>query len=1101
LRVVREKLAKPLRSLCVSVLESDEESSRQLEESITGIVNYLASTSEKKLLAEIERLSERRETLRQEQEELRARLLDAVSAEYEEIEILGETITPSDAARKVVELSGVENWIPGPLPEEAEIPLSPAEVEELYSLNAEITPDDEKLLDSKLPDLDPFPAQKEFAALYDEMAELERTPLKTGAEFWLHEDQDPEALYQLLEMMTRAAEILEQAEGAEFLDQDEEWVHECLEAGREGGKRAESWRELVELIDECSGEVSEREPLTLEHGPGIESEQPPEDLIETCKAIVKHLESGKELTKFKLLRNSKWSDLIRSSKVDAGAPTEPAHFRAILHHLEIGTLRDRLAQRWDRQIAPVGAPAFADLGPSPEKEVRRYARGVTLALDWHPQVWSSCEAKLEEVGLDWSRLSRKTVGRRSGKTELQRTREVVADHLESLIESRNRFLQWNSLAKKKAAWLALLEPFSRKDGIYSLIKQLRAGIRKGNYDTYTTARDRLEELTRLRPSFERRRELIHRLETVAPEWADAVRGRREPHDGARAPGNIEKAWRYRQWEQRLTRLSKVNLDQLQEKLDSVTEELFEVTADQVEGLSWLSQLRRTGLQQQQALNGWLGLHKKIGKGTGKHVGRLKEEAKRTLVECRSAVPVWIMALSRVVECFDLATTRFDVVIIDEASQSDVLGLVAFALGKEVVVVGDHEQVSPYAVGQRGDRIHALIDEILREIPNKHLYDGKTSVYDLARQSFGATIRLLEHFRCVPDIIQFSNQLCYGGEIRALREASSSQVRPHLVAHRVENGRESNGINRNEALEIASIVSAICRLDEYDNCTIGVICLVGTDQALYIDSVLRRRLSVSEYKKRRILCGNASQFQGDERDIILLSIVSSPSEGPLVLRQREDAKKVFNVAASRARDQLWVVHSLDPPRDLKHGDLRLRLISHAENPEALRPRPIEEKKKFNSDLEKQIFLGLRDGGYRINHRYQVGEYTIDLVVEGERGNRVAIQCDGDRSQTTEALTEEMSRQLTLQRLGWEFIRVRGTEFFRSPEKLTKKLTRRLAELEIRPIAPESKTEAGETDTLASKVLKRAEMIRSRWTDIPTVSSIRRKIAARSEKSPS
>ena len=90
----------------------------------------------------------------------------------------------------------------------------------------------------------------------------------------------------------------------------------------------------------------------------------------------------------------------------------------------------------------------------------------------------------------------------------------------------------------------------------------------------------------------------------------------------------------------------------------------------------------------------------------------------------------------------------------------------------------------------------------------------------------------------------------------------------------------------------------------------MICLLGTDQALYIDSVLRRRLSVSEYQKRRILCGNASQFQGDERDIILLSIVSSSSEGPLVLRQREDAKKVFNVAASRARDQLWVVQGDD-----------------------------------------------------------------------------------------------------------------------------------------------------------------------------------------------
>jgi superfamily I DNA and/or RNA helicase len=73
--------------------------------------------------------------------------------------------------------------------------------------------------------------------------------------------------------------------------------------------------------------------------------------------------------------------------------------------------------------------------------------------------------------------------------------------------------------------------------------------------------------------------------------------------------------------------------------------------------------------QQQALNGWLALQKKMGKGTGKHVGRLREEAKKTLAECRQAVPVWIMPLSRVIESFDVSTTRFDVVIIDEASPS------------------------------------------------------------------------------------------------------------------------------------------------------------------------------------------------------------------------------------------------------------------------------------------------------------------------------------------------------------------------------------------------------------------------------------------------
>ena len=73
-----------------------------------------------------------------------------------------------------------------------------------------------------------------------------------------------------------------------------------------------------------------------------------------------------------------------------------------------------------------------------------------------------------------------------------------------------------------------------------------------------------------------------------------------------------------------------------------------------------------------------------------------------------------------------------------------MALVALYLGASVVVVGDHEQVSPSAVGQEIAVVQNLIDQFLQGIPNAHLYDGQTSVYDLARQSFGGTILSLIH---------------------------------------------------------------------------------------------------------------------------------------------------------------------------------------------------------------------------------------------------------------------------------------------------------------------------------------------------------------------
>jgi hypothetical protein len=121
---------------------------------------------------------------------------------------------------------------------------------------------------------------------------------------------------------------------------------------------------------------------------------------------------------------------------------------------------------------------------------------------------------------------------------------------------------------------------------------------------------------------------------------------------------------------------------------------------------------------------------------------------------------------------------------------------------------------------------------------------------------------------------------------------------------------------------------------------------------------------------------------------------------------------------------------------------------------------------------------------------VGEYVLDLVVEGANGRRAASQCDGDRAFDPEVLAEEMDRQITLERLGWDFLRVRGSEFYRAPELTLKKLERRLAELELRPLRPDETATPPSTghEPLDAKVRKRAEQIRTRWKDVPTVSSV-------------
>jgi superfamily I DNA and/or RNA helicase/very-short-patch-repair endonuclease len=372
-----------------------------------------------------------------------------------------------------------------------------------------------------------------------------------------------------------------------------------------------------------------------------------------------------------------------------------------------------------------------------------------------------------------------------------------------------------------------------------------------------------------------------------------------------------------------------------------------------------------------------------------------------------------MPISIMAESFDPSTTRFDVVIVDEASQADLNALIPLYLAKQVIVVGDHEQVTPLGVGRAQAALENLRKSMLQDIPNSHLFDNMSSIYDIGRQSFGDAIRLVEHFRCVPEIIAFSNQLSYEGKIRPLRESNSTDIKPACVSCRVEGTREINNTNKAEARRIIDTIKAMVRHPRYSGKSIGIISLLGDAQAFLIQSLLLKEISGVEIEKRRIRAGISGEFQGDERDIIFLSMVDSSATESLLRTTGEGAyeliKKRYNVAASRARDQMWVMHSFDPDQQLNIGDLRLRLLQHVRDPFATIRAFNEESGKTESPLEREILNRIIAAGYRVKPQWQVGHFRIDMIVEGG-GKRLAIECDGDRyHRATRLAIREGSRQ--------------------------------------------------------------------------------------------
>jgi very-short-patch-repair endonuclease len=1080
LRMVRHHIVPELRPLCVSVLESDLDSRKQLESAVGSIAERLSRADASSLNTQAKKLETQRLELLKKLQEVRNQLTEARGDEYRDIAIGGRAWAPAEAARKVAQEKEAHNWIPGPVAAVAPLPLSASELADLYRTSTSLSREDENELSGNLPELHDLPAPEEFDASISEQNRYSAEDLSLRSDLWDSRASQATAA----EIQALSADLVQTVEP---LSGKERWKLAAVYAGKYGDTYRQPWDQLVSFVRLVHREAANAQESLVKYGPQLANDLALEEKEHIAREIFTHLEIGGKIGSFTLFTHKVWSQFLEQTTVNSERPRLPEHFLALRQLCRLKSMRKDLATRWDRQAAPLGAPSSSEMGEEVEKTLMQFCDAIDDCLNWHERSWLPLQKQLVDVGFHWDKFLSEQPAVVGSDGELRRIGIAVTGPLLSILDSRYKKLKLLQLAEERRDLKGRLKLAARLTKSSKVIAQLLKAVGDEDSSAYREAHERLLELKSRQADLDLRRTLLAKLETAAPAWAGAIRNRTGVHGRGEPPRSPGSAWTWRQLNDELDRRAKVSLETLQTKGEKLREQLRRVTVELIDNRAWSAQARRTTPRQRQALVGWLDTIRRIGKGHGVRVALLRSEAARKMSECRSAVPVWVMPLSRAVENFDSRTTRFDVVIIDEASQSDVMALVALYLGKTVLVVGDHEQVSPSAVGQDLGIIQNLIFQFLPGIPNADLYDGQISIYDLARQSFGGTTCLVEHFRCVPEIIQFSNVISYDSRIRPLRDASRVHLRPHTVAHRVSGSTRDGKINRQEALTVASLLSAAMEQPEYSKndaaqpLSFGVVSLVGDEQAIEIDSLLRSHISPDKYELHRLLCGNAAQFQGDERDVIFISLVDTAQRGPLSLRDQELFKQRFNVAASRARDQMWIVHSLTPDQDLKADDLRRQLIEHAQDPSRLM-RALEEKEtRTQSPFEREVMKRLLAAGYQVFPQWRVGAFRIDLVVEGA-GKRLAIECDGDRYQPLEKLSEDMHRQSILERMGWVFTRIRSTEFLRNPDRAMKPVFEKLELLEI--YASGTKAVAAnksQTSTnLVDRVIRRAEELRSAWT---------------------
>ena len=1084
LRVLRQKVVEPLQPLCISVLQNDKQSQEELQQSVRQISVRLAQDHQV-MEREAERIKRERERIMTGLSEARRQLLEARMDEIRGISLGGKETRPIEAAKRVKRGVGSEDWIPGPVNPGAGQPLSPAEVVALYHTNARVSLHDERELNASRPEVATLPTPKAFRELMEEITALSAQNLRYREELW-NGTAGPENSAEFDGMLSRATKAIE------FLRDGAPWQLEAVQAGRDGEAARQVWDSLIGLIENSWREVQQCHALVMAHGPQVDDQRQPRELMPIVDEIILHLESGRSFGRWTKLTKPDCHQFIGTVRIGNRPPSlkQPAQFRAVRALLRLQIIREELTERWARQLSSNGGPPAAELTDQPEKVAHDFVPTIQNCLDWHQTTWLVVEGDFERLGFKWRNYLESTPPETGANAELRRLRQAVAGELETILKARAGWLREKHLESVWAAWLATIPESDQPEA--AATQQLRRSLREASPTDYQQAYEELIRLKHLEPDLESRRDLLARLQDSAPAWASAVANRHPVHAKPEPPGDPALAWEWRQFHEELERRAKISLDELQQRIEQLNNELMAVTAQLVEKLTWASLIRQTSPEQQHALKSYALTRNKLSKtGTGVRDVELRAAARKELTVAKAAVPVWIMPLNEVADSFDPRTTRFDVVIIDEASQCDPTAMFALYLGHQAVIVGDDEQVTPLAVGVDMKEVEELIDiHLPKEFPARQHYDGTTSIYELAQVSFGGVIRLVEHFRCAPDIIAFSNHLSYKGEIKPLREASAIKLAPHVIPHRVPwtGGARNEEDNPTEAEAIASLICAALEQPEYAEneegkpMSFGVVSLVGDRQAMKIDAILRQRIEPAEYKRRQILCGDSAQFQGDERDVMFLSVVDAPPAQPPHPIRQEGPKKIFkkrfNVAASRARDQMWVVHSLDPEVDLKPGDYRRRLIEHAIDPTAWEEEG-KSPEKMESVFEKRVQAILAAADFVVLPQFKVGNHRVALAVVGG-GRRLAVELDGERHLEPEQLQEDMDRQALLERLGWQFVRVRGSVIFRDEERAMEPVFQRLEELGItpdaNPVGPESPAEA---DELVQRVVRRAEELRTTW----------------------
>ncbi|MFL6119733.1 AAA domain-containing protein [Actinophytocola sp.] len=1046
LREVRDKLPTEIKPLSVAVVGSSREDMSDLKVAVERIAaaatdhdEDAAATTIRRCLAAIERLGLRRAELHDE-------LVEARRDEVREHEHAGYRGTLAAIALKLRQQEPRFGWLRdhADVRADSEPPLTTAEVLEWHGfLTDTALVADEPEAGQRLVELGTAPAPQVFTEFVDTervaaATEARHADLRRHPAFEAVRGIEPAARAQL---RRRLSELADEAD--DLARRRETWMAEALADIRTG--RARLWharaQQIAQLLEQAGTLVDQLGPLTE-----VEASGSVNPLVPLAKQLHAHLAGGalrtgpSGLPKIGALTPKpvkQAQPLFEQVLVDGVAPTSAAQVGAFLLWAEAGRVLAVLDKAWPggSRLLPTDPPheRLAWHRTELDQLHRVLALGEALELE---------QRRFAEAGLpraDWTDLD--SVRRYANLVDVAAS---VDAHVTATIPLRRLESAVSTVAGRVDA--------------APCVPALLAAVRDRDPSAYTTAYQRLTRLVTVRAQLTRRDSLAA---SVPPRLRAAVRA--NPAVWGERLASFGEAWTWAAVSAWVADRGSTDVNAVQAEITLTEERIRREVETLAATRAWrhaVSPDRLTG-QARANLEHYAYLVRRLGKGTGKYAAQRRAEVRQAMDRCRSAVPVWIMPIYRIAEQLQIARDMFDVVIVDEASQAGLEATFLQYLAPRMVVIGDDKQVSPTAVGVDQQQLRDLANQYLADDPYRSAWqDPQRSLFDEAKMRYRGLLTLTEHRRCVPEIIGFSNRVAYepdGIRLVPVRQYGADRLDP-IRAVNVGDTVEGT-TNKVNAAEVEAIVERLekCLADpRYDGRTFGVISLLGAAQAKAVERRLLERVAPEDWAARKLQCGDSADFQGAERDVMFLSMVAGASDRVVPLT-REMFVQRYNVAASRARDQMWVFHSIPLAALSNPEDMRFQLLDHcygvmsADRSEGVLTTavpPDVRVEPFNSLFEQRVANRLVGLGYAVVPSFSVERPRLDLVVVGAH-SRLAVLCEGDTWQGAPAYERDLATQRDLERCGWHLHRIRESAFYADEPRAMAALLSRLRALDIAP----------------------------------------------------